>query len=67
MEVTIDGRKLTFEEPVTILDAARSAGVDIPIGICVLVGVGVGVRIYICIYIRIHICIGIRIHIRIGI
>jgi NADH-quinone oxidoreductase subunit G len=30
MDITIDGRPLTLEQPVTILEAARLAGVDIP-------------------------------------
>ena len=30
MEITIDGRPLTLEKPVSILEAARLAGVDIP-------------------------------------
>ena len=30
MDITIDGRPLTLEKPVTVLEAARLAGVDIP-------------------------------------
>ncbi len=30
MEVTIDGKKISLEGPVTVLEAARRAGVDIP-------------------------------------
>ncbi len=30
MDITIDGRPLTLEKPVTVLEAARMAGVDIP-------------------------------------
>ena len=30
MEITIDGRPLTLEKPVSVLEAARMAGVDIP-------------------------------------
>lgn len=30
MEITIDGRKITLEEPVSVLDAARQVGIKIP-------------------------------------
>jgi len=30
MEVTIDGKKIVLEEPMTALEAARSVGIDIP-------------------------------------
>jgi len=30
VEITIDGRKITLEEPVSVLDAARRVGVEIP-------------------------------------
>lgn len=30
MEITIDGKKIILEKPVTVLEAARSAGIDIP-------------------------------------